>query len=401
MPARKKNQSANGRPVWADVSLSALSHNLHAIRDFVNPKSEKRAAPRKVLCIVKGNGYGHGGPQVAKALERAGADWFGVTGATEGEQIREAGVRKPILALTSFWRGEEEQLLANNISPAIIRCEQLAALDSAAAKRKFAKRSAGFHLKIDTGMNRLGIAPTDIECFARQYEKSSRLKLEGVFTHFASSEVFDGPVAAQNRRQEESFYKAVERLRSLGIDPGIVHLANSAAIASRPETWADMVRPGAILYGYHPGYDPIERRVQAEKELPLRPVMSLRARIINIRNVPPGDGVGYGSKFLPARASKIAVLAAGYGDGIHRSLGNKGSVLVRSVLAPIVGIVSMDVTMIDVTDVPDVALGDVATFYGTDGERVLPANLVACGIGTVTSDLLCAVSARVPRIYLA
>ena len=401
MPAREKIQNANGRPVWADISLSALTHNLRAIRDFVNPKSEKRATPRKVLCIVKGNGYGHGGPQVAKALERAGADWFGVTGATEGEQIREAGVRKPILALTSFWRGEEAQLLANNISPAIIRCEQLVVLDSAATKRKFAKRSAGFHLKIDTGMNRLGIAPTDIECFARQYEKSSRLKLEGVFTHFASSEVFDGPVAAQNRRQEERFYKAVERLRSLGIDPGIVHLANSAAIASRPETWADMVRPGAILYGYHPGYDPIERRVQAERELPLRPVMSLRARIINIRNVPPGDGVGYGSKFLPTRASKIAVLAAGYGDGIHRSLGNKGSVLVRSVLAPIVGIVSMDVTMIDVTDVPDVVLGDVATFYGTDGGHVLPANLVARGIGTVTSDLLCAVSARVPRIYLA
>jgi len=399
MPAREKIQNANGRPVWADISLSALTHNLRAIRDFVNPKSEKRATPRKVLCIVKGNGYGHGGPQVAKALERAGADWFGVTGATEGEQIRKAGVRKPILALTSFWRGEEAQLLANNISPAIIRCEQLAALDSAATKRKFAKRSAGFHLKIDSGMNRLGIASTDIECFTRQYERSSRLKLEGVFTHFASSEVFDGPVAAQNRRQEERFYKAVERLRSLGIDPGIVHLANSAAIASRPETWADMVRPGAILYGYHPGYDPIERRVQAEKELPLRPVMSLRARIINIRNVPPGDGVGYGSKFLPARASKIAVLAAGYGDGIHRSLGNTGKVLVRGVLAPIVGIVSMDVTMIDVTEVPGVALGDVVTIYGTDGEHVLPANQVARGIGTVTSDLLCAVSARVPRIY--
>ena len=401
MPARKKLQNANGRPVWADVSLSALTHNLHAIRDFVNPKSEKRATPRKVLCIVKGNGYGHGGPQVAKALEKAGADWFGVTGATEGEQIREAGVRKPILALTSFWPGEEVQLLANKISPAIIRCEQLAAFDSVAAKHKFAKHSAGFHLKIDTGMNRLGIAPTDIDCFARQYEKSSRLKLEGVFTHFASSEVFDGPVAAQNRRQEESFYKAIDRLRALGIDPGIIHLANSAAIALRPETWVDMVRPGAILYGYHPGYNPIERRAQAEKELPLRPVMSLRARIISIRNVPPGDGVGYGSKFLPARASKIAVLAAGYGDGIHRSLGNKGSVLVRGVLVPVVGIVSMDVTMIDVTDVSDVALGDVATFYGTDGEHVLPANLVARGIGTVTSDLLCAVSARVPRIYLA
>src|SRR6201981_3191867 len=157
MPARRKTQNAKGRPVWADVSLSALKDNLHAIRDFVNPKSEKRSTPRKVLCIVKGNGYGHGGPQVAKALEKAGADWFGVTGASEGQQVRAAGVRKPILALTSFWPGEEAQLLANRISPAIIRCEQLAALDSAAAKRKFAKRSACFHLKIDTGMNRLGI----------------------------------------------------------------------------------------------------------------------------------------------------------------------------------------------------------------------------------------------------
>ncbi|PYT99588.1 MAG: alanine racemase [Acidobacteria bacterium] len=401
MSAQKKVETVSGRPVWADVSLSALVHNLHAIRDFVNPKSEKRSTPRKVLCVVKGNGYGHGVPQVAKALEKAGADWFGVTGAAEGEQVRKAGVRKPILALTSFWPGEEAQLLRNRISPAIIRCEQLAAIDSAAARRKFAKRSVSFHLKIDTGMNRLGIAPSDIECLARQYEKSSRLQLEGVFTHFASSEVFDGPVASQNCRQEESFHKAIERLRALGIDPGLIHLANSAAIASRPESWADMVRPGAILYGYHPGYDPPERRVEAEKRLPLRPVMSLRARIVNIRNVAASEAVGYSSKFLTNRPSKIAVLAAGYGDGIHRSLGNKGHVLVRGVLAPIVGIVSMDVTMIDVTDVPGASLGDVATIYGTDGSHVLPANLVARGIGTVTSDLLCAVSARVPRIYLS
>jgi alanine racemase len=401
MPARKKNQNANGRPVWADISLSALAHNLHAIRDFVNPKSEKRATPRKVLCIVKGNGYGHGGPEVAKALEKAGADWFGVTGAAEGEQVRKAGVRKPILALTSFWPGEETQLLANRISPAIIRCEQLAGLESAASRTKLAKRSVGFHLKIDTGMNRLGIAPTDIECFARQYQKSSRLKLLGVFTHFASSGVFEGPVASQNRRQEENFHIAVERLRALGIDPGLIHLANSAAIASRPETWADMVRPGAILYGYHPGYDPVERRVEAEKQLPLCPVMSLRARIINIRNVPAGEGVGYDSVCMTERPSKIAVIAAGYGDGVHRSLGNRGNVLVRGVLAPIVGIVSMDVSMIDVTDVPGVTLGDVATIYGTEGKHNLPANLVARGIGTVTSDLLCAVSARVPRIYHA
>ena len=400
MTTKKKSATVNGRPVWAEVSLSALTHNLHAIRDFVNPKFEKRPAPRKVLCIVKGNGYGHGGPQVAKHLEKVGADWFGVTGAAEGEAVRNAGVRKPILALTSFWPGEEDQLLKNKIAPAVIRCEQLAALESAAARRKLAKRSVGIQLKIDTGMNRLGIAPTDIDCFARQYEKCSRLKLQGVFTHFASSEVFAGPVAQQTCDQEENFHRAVERLRTLGIDPGLIHLANSAAIASRPETWADMVRPGAILYGYHPGYDPIERRVEAEKQLPLRPVMSLRTRIINIRHVTTGDGVGYNAKFVAGRPSKIAVLAAGYGDGIHRSLGNKGHVLVNGVLAPIVGIISMDVTMADVTDVPDVAVGDIATVYGFDGDHLLAANLVARSIGTVTSDLLCAVSARVPRLYV-
>lgn len=401
MTTQKKSNSVNGRPVWAEVSLSALTHNLRSIRDFVNPKSENRPAPRKVLCIVKGNGYGHGGPQVAKHLEKVGADWFGVTSGAEGEAVRKAGVRKPILALTSFWPGEEDQLLKNKIAPAVIRCEQLAVLESAAARRKLGKRSVAIQLKVDTGMNRLGIAPTDIDCFARQYEKCQRLKLEGVFTHFASSEVFAGPVASQTLEQEESFHRAVDRLRSLGIDPGLIHLANSAAIASRPESWADMVRPGAILYGYHPGYDPAERRAEAEKQLPLRPVMSLRARIINIRHVPAGSGVGYNSKFLAERPSKIAVLAAGYGDGIHRSLGNKGHVLVNGVLAPIVGIISMDVTMADVTDVPDVALGDIATIYGTAGEQVLLANFVARSIGTVTSDLLCAVSARVPRVYLA
>ena len=401
MTTQKNSLLLEGRPVWAEISLAALSQNLHAIRAFVNPKTERRKTPRKILSIVKGNGYGHGGPEVAKALEAAGSDWFGVTSAAEGEGLRKAGVRKPILALTSFWPGEEVQLLKNKISPAIVRCEQLAALESAAARRKARKRSIGFQLKIDTGMNRLGIAPTDIDCFARQYEKSQRLRLEGVFTHLASSEVFEGPTASQTCEQEENFHRAVARLRALGIDPGLIHLANSAAIATRPETWADMVRPGVILYGYHPGYDPIERRAEAEKRLTLHPVMSLRTRIISVRNIPAGTGVGYNAKFVSDRPSRIAVLAAGYGDGIHRALGNRGQVLIRGALAPIVGIVSMDVTMVDVTDVEGVALGDIATVYGRDGEHVLPANVVARSIGTVTSDLLCAVSARVPRVYLS
>jgi alanine racemase len=404
--ADKSPRNLKSRPIWAEVSLSTLAENFRSIRKFVNPPEEKRKTPRKVLCIVKGNGYGHGGPQVAKALEKAGSDWFGVTCTDEGIAVRKAGVRKPVLVLTSFWPGEESRLLEHDLTAVIHRCEQLKELDRAAgrilAKKggKKGRKKVSFHLKMDTGMNRLGIAPSDVECFARQLAKCKHLELGGVFTHFASSEVLTNTrTGEQTRQQEERFYAALDRLRALGIDPGIVHLANSAAIVARPETWADMVRPGAILYGYHPGYDPVEKRPEIEARLPLKPVMSLRTRIINVRNIPEGAGVGYNEAFIAKRPSRIAVLAAGYGDGIHRSLGNRGSVLVRGSLAPMVGIVSMDVTMIDVTDVPGVEIGDVVTIYGTDGDRVLPANVIARSIGTVTSDLLCAVSQRVPRLY--
>ena len=404
--ADKSLRNLKSRPIWAEVSLSTLAENFRSIRKFVNPPEEKRKTPRKILCIVKGNGYGHGGPQVAKALEKAGSDWFGVTCTDEGIAVRKAGVRKPVLVLTSFWPGEESRLLEHDLTAVIHRCEQLKQLDRAAG-RIIAKKggnkghkTVSFHLKMDTGMNRLGIAPSDVECFARQLAKCKHLELGGVFTHFASSEVLTNTrTGEQTRQQEERFYAALDRLRALGIDPGIVHLANSAAIVARPETWADMVRPGAILYGYHPGYDPVEQRPEIEARLPLKPVMSLRTRIINIRSIPEGAGVGYNETFIAKRPSRIAVLAAGYGDGIHRSLGNRGSVLVRGALAPMVGIVSMDVTMIDVTEVPGAAIGDVVTIYGTDGDRVLPANVIARSIGTVTSDLLCAVSQRVPRIY--
>lgn len=398
------------RPVWAEVDLGALAENFRAIRKFVNPPEEKRKTPRKILCIVKGNGYGHGGPQVAKALEKAGSDWFGVTCTEEGIAVREAGVRKPILVLTGFSPGEEARLIEQNLTAVIHRCDQLQPLERAAARylasRGSRKRGAkagkriSFHLKMDTGMNRLGIAPSDVDCFANQLAKCKHLELSGVFTHFASSEVLTNTrTGEQTRQQEERFYAALHRLRALGIDPGIVHLANSAAIATRPETWADMVRPGAILYGYHPGYDPVEQRPAIEACLPLKPVMSLRTRIINIREISEGAGVGYNETFIAKRPTRIAVLAAGYGDGIHRSLGNRGSVLVRGTVAPIVGIVSMDVTMVDVTDVVGAAVGDVVTFYGVDGKEIRPANVIARSIGTVTSDLLCAVSQRVPRVY--
>jgi alanine racemase len=189
-------------------------------------------------------------------------------------------------------------------------------------------------------------------------------------------------------------------LHALRIDPGILHLANSAAIAALPETWADMVRPGALLYGYHPGFDPPDLRTKFEAALPLHPVMSLRTRVINLRSIAAGDGVGYNASWVAQRPSRIAILAAGYGDGIHRSLGNRGSVIIRGQSAPMRGIISMDVTIADVTDIPNAALGDIATVYGTVGQQVYPANVIARSIGTVTSDLLSGVSQRVPRFYV-
>src|SRR6266571_2122269 len=403
--ARAKEVNFSGRPVWAEINLSALADNFRAIRKYVNPSGERLREPRKVLAVVKGNAYGHGAAPVAKALAKAGAEWFGVTCSDEGVELREAGVKNPILLMTGFWPGEERRIIEHHLTTAVTRCEQLPLLQRAAAAVSRSARRASkpveFHLKIDSGMNRLGIAPGDVDCFARQLAPCKHLRLGGVFTHFASSGIFSPAIhGEQTEEQEKMFFAALRRLRELGIAPGIIHLANSAAIAARPDTWRDMVRPGAILYGYHPGYDPAERRDEAEARLPLRPVVSLRSRIISIRTIPAGAGVGYNATFVAKRPSRIGVLAAGYGDGIHRSLGNRGNVLLRGKLAPIVGIISMDVTMIDITEIDGAEIGDVATIHGTDGKQVLPANRVARSIGTVTSDLLCAVSQRVPRLYV-
>ncbi len=386
------------RPVWAEVNLSALAENFKAIQKYVNPASEQPKTPRKILSIVKGNGYGHGGPQVAVALEKAGSDWFGVTCTEEGIAVRKAGVKRPILALTSFVSGEEAGLIKHNLTAVIHRSDQLDLLERAA--QRAGKKKVSFHLKIDTGMNRLGISTGEVENFVRHLAKCKHLTLGGVFTHLASSEAFSQSLAGQQTAaQEQKLFASVDKIRALGVDPGIVHLANSGAIVARPETWADMVRPGALLYGYHPGYDPIEQRAEIESKLPLKPVMSLRAKLISLREVPAGEGVGYGASFVTKRPSLIGVLAAGYGDGIHRSLGNRGNVLLHGKLVPIIGIVSMDVTMLDVTDLPEVRVGEVATVYGVDGPTHQPASLVARSLGTVTSDLLCMVSQRVPRVY--
>ena len=384
-----------GRPIWAEIRLGALTRNLRAIQKRVNPPGTPRSARRQILAVVKANAYGHGAVPVARALADAGTEWFGVTCSAEGMELRRGGIRNRILLLTGFWPGEEKHLIQHRLTPAVTRCEQLRLLEHAAAGAK--NGPVAFHLKIDSGMNRLGIAPSDVSCVARTLADCPHLKLEGIFTHFASSEVFTDEKTDQ---QQQVFMRTLEHLRSLGVEAPLIHLANSGGIATRPATWANMVRPGLILYGYHQSYDPPDRNDLAAKALPLQPVLSLRTRVISLRDVPVGQGVGYNGRWVASRPSRVAVIAAGYADGLPRALTNRGRLIIRGQFVPMVGTVSMDLTAADVTEIPDVRIGDVATIYGDDGEASLPISEVARVVGTVTSDLCCAIGQRVPRFYL-
>src|ERR1700684_3660759 len=376
-----------GRPVWAEISLQAILHNLRVIRKQVG-------AQRKILAVVKSNAYGLGAVPVAKALQKAGTEWFGVTCANEGVELRQAGIRKRILILTSFWPGEKKRLIQNNLTPTVTRVDDLGHLERS-ARAAGGKSRVRFHLKINTGMNRLGIAADEVDSFTRALAACKHIELEGTFTHFASAEDF---TAQQTNEQEKVFLACLERLRALGVSPGIVHMANSGAICARPSTWADMVRPGAILYGYYQSFDPPlpppQKKQEVMGQVALQPCLSLRARIISLRNVPLGAGVGYAARFVTKRPSRIAVINAGYADGVVRARTNRGWALVRGKRVPLVGTISMDLTMLDLTDVPEAVLGDVVTIYGKDGDAAIEVSEVAHEIGTGTSDLVCALGRR-------
>ena len=379
-----------GRPVWAEISLHAILKNLQVIRRQIGPKPG-------ILAVVKSNAYGLGAVPISKALQKAGVEWFGVTCANEGVELREAGIKKRILVLTGFWPGEEKRLIQNHLTATVTRLDDVRHLERAAKSVQSKRKRIPFHLKINTGMNRLGISPCEIEKFAAVLSDCRHIELEGTFTHFASAEDFS---ARQTDDQEALFQKCLARMRELGLSPGIVHMANSGAICARPSTFADMVRPGAILYGYYQSFDPPYKGQEVRDRLPIEPSLSLRARIITLRDLPPGQGVGYSARFVTDRPSRIAVINAGYADGISRQRTNRGCALVRGRRVPLVGAISMDLTTLDVTDVPEAALGDIVTIYGRDGNDAMIVSEIAREIGTVTSDLLCALGRRVPRYYL-
>jgi alanine racemase len=388
MPDRR-SLILDGR-TWAEVSLRALAENFHIVQKHVG-------AAVTVCAVVKADGYGHGAVECARALEHEGARWLGVTNAAEGWALRDAGVSARILLMTGIWKGEEDGIVARYLTPTIWEPWHIESLERAAQKRPadLPSHRLPVHLKIDTGMNRLGTSLEALPHLCEMLSASKHLTLEGVSTHFASAEVLDAEDAV---RQMQRFEEGLAVLRSYGLHPPLVHMGNSAAMSARPETWKTMVRPGIALYGYSlaftRGGEPA-----AVTALPLRPVLSWKTRVLTIKEVAAGQAVGYMGFFVTKAQSRIAVLPVGYADGYPRLLSNRARVIVRGEYAPVVGRVSMDLTIVDVSHISGVAVGDEVILIGKSTGKSVDAVELARWCESVPYEILCGLSQRVPRVY--
>ena len=376
------------RPCWAEISLDQLKENLNIIRRHVGD--------RKVLCVVKADAYGHGAVPVARALEEAGADALGVACVAEAVELRRGGIRAPVIVLTGFFPGEERELLEHGITPGITEISQLERLEKAAAA---AGRKVRLHVKFDTGMGRLGIPCSEVGRMLEVLSNCRSLELEGLYTHFAAAEDF---TVSQTEEQVARFEKLRAQCAAAGLKPPAIHLANTGAIVARPETWGTMVRPGSMLYGYLSFFkfpQDQDRSAEFAAKLPVRPALTLKAQVYSIRELPTGAPLGYGASFVASRPSRIAILPIGYGDGWRRGLSGKARVILRGRFVPMVGIIGMDLTFADVTDVPGAQAGDEIILIGANGKLAIPPTEPARSLGTVASEVLSGLGKRVPRIY--
>jgi alanine racemase len=380
--------SVHTRPNWAEISLSALAANYATVARHVGPG----VTP---CCVIKCDAYGHGVIESARALADAGAVFLGVTSTEEGIAVRDAGVKLPILVMTGFWHGEEENLLRRHLIPAIATVAHIEALEAAAAKLGLSAK-VPVHLKVDTGMSRLGVSLAELPALATRIASSSVVELQGVFSHLSESEVLDSPAAA---RQCEDFQRAIEILAAAGLHPQYRHLANTAAVVARPDSWNNMVRPGLVLYGYNLACEGLPEAA-AVTSLPVVPVLTWKTRIIALRDIATGTPVGYNRRWYSARPTRLAVIPVGYGDGFNRHLSNHGQVILHDHYAPITGNVSMDLTMIDVTDIPEAAIGDEVLLIGRSAHCSIGADDQAKLAGTIVYEILCGLSPRVPRVYV-
>jgi alanine racemase len=386
------------RPTWADVSLAALRQNFRTIQKHVG-------ANVTVCAVVKADAYGHGAVECSRALEAEGARWLGVTSLDEAIPLRDAGIRSNILLMTGFWRGEEHEIIRLRLTPTVWESSHIEALDAAAAKLGVTKHPV--HLKVDTGMGRLGVALDRLPAVLSSIVAAKHLSLEGLSTHLASSEILDAPSVAE---QERNFHTARRLLREAGVEPVFVHMANTNAVISRRDTWANvdraslksssMVRPGVALYGYYLPFQRAGREVSGGTlRLAVKPILTWKTRILSLRHFGADQPLGYGGTYVTKASAHVAVLPVGYADGYNRQLSNRGRVIVRDHYAPVVGSISMDLTLVDVTGIPGVAAGDeVILLGGSDGMSVDALEHARLANST-PYEILCNISKRVPRRY--
>lgn len=370
------------RPTWAEIDLDALASNFHIVKDKVGPGVN-------VMAVVKANAYGHGAVECARRLEKEGADWFGVALPEEGIELRDAGISKPILCLAGFWDGQATAVIERNLVPVVYRLDLIEAFDRAARDRGM---TADVHVKIDTGMGRLGVRFDEVSEFAVALKRFSNIRVDGLMTHFAAAdEPSCGPLT---KDQIERFEHAVVAFQALGFAPTHRHLANSAAVFGQPAAWGNMIRPGGVLYGlWRDILAPVDR------DQALQPVMSLHSRITLLKWVPAGETVGYGCTFEASRKTLVATIPIGYDDGYMRALSNRGHAIIRGVYATVIGRISMDLTLIDVTSVPGVQLDDEVILMGHDAGLAVTAEDLARTAGTLSYEVTCGIGQRVPRVF--
>ncbi|CAN5387477.1 alanine racemase [soil metagenome] len=366
------------RPTYARIDLDALAFNFKSAKRFIGPDLT-------YMAVVKADAYGHGAVECSRRLEAEGVEWFGVAIPEEGIELRMAGIKSPILCLGSFWPGQEQLIVENDLTPVIYSRDAAISLNNYASERGI---SVDCHVKIDTGMGRVGVRYTEAADFADLLKPLTNLNISGLMTHFASAE---NPNESDfTGLQIERFDAAVKVFRDRGFEPRWIDLANSPGGIMHPESRGNLIRLGGALFGL---LDDILPLYTAGPEL--RHVMSLRSEIAHIKSVPAGESLGYGRTFFTERDTLIALVPIGYADGYPRGLSNHGKAIVRGADTPIVGRISMDWTLIDVTDVPGVAVGDEAVLIG----NAMTASDIARVVGTIGYEITCGISPRVPRIF--
>jgi len=368
---------------WVEVSREQIASNFRAIRNAVGSDVE-------VMPVVKADAYRHGAIEVSRTLEQTGARWLAVSNTEEGIALRDAGIGTRILVMADFLPFTREAMLAYNLTPVIHSLEDLAELNRLAAARE---ARICCHLKIDTGMGRLGVR-AESGVIGEAILAARNITVEGLMTHFASAANYQSP---QTDDQLARFIRIVDDLQAAGIRPSLLHLSSSIPIAyARRRAWQGMVRPGHAIYGYVSHV----RGQAPSKIVKVKPALSWRVSVLSVKDVSAGALIGYGGMFRATRPTRIAVLAAGYADGIPHRLSNRGNVIVNGKLAPIIGAVSMDLTTVDVTDVPELKVGDAVTLLGSEGNVSIDAQQIARLAGTISYSVLCGIHARVKRIYV-